>query len=188
MYTATQEISIKTELIPSLPATNTQPEERSLEIDGIYVYDLKEDKNFRIDTEVRPAELEGSFQDKTKLVKQIEEISSLLNPAQESSPSTYTKLQEDKTIEETITAFKLHYSSLTLYGYQWFTTSSHLIINKDSSIEVVEYDGTNRAALYSGPRDTSFVYPWPDGSKLLISTNLGSSDEVPLNLYAITIK
>lgn len=188
MYTATNQISIPESLIPLLPATNSQPEERSLEVGGIYVYDLKEDKNFRIDTEVRPAELEGSFQDKTRLVDQPEKISSLLNPNQDSSPSTHTKLQIDKTIEETILAFKLHYSPLTLNGYQWFTTSSHLIINKDSAIEVVEYDGTNRAALYSGPRDTSFVYPWPDGSKLLISTNLGSDEQVPLNLYAITIK
>ncbi len=188
MYTATQEVSIPKDLIPPLPATNSQPEERDLVIGGIYVYDIKEDKNFRIDTEVRPAELEGVFQDKTRLVDQLEEISTLLNPGQNSSPSTHTKLQKDKTIEETIQAFKLHYSPLTLNGYQWFTTSSHLIINKESAIEVVEYDGTNRAALYSGPRDTSFVYPWPDGSKLLISTNLGANDDVPLNLYAITIK
>ncbi|MFC1653594.1 PEGA domain-containing protein [Patescibacteria group bacterium] len=188
LYTATQEIIIPEETIPSLPATSTQEEQRQLEVGGIYVYDLKEDKNFRIDTEERPVELEGQFVDKVQLTDHIEASTSLLERAIESSPSAYLKLQKGKTTEETAQAFKLQYSPLTLNGYQWFTTSSHLIVNKESGVEVVEYDGTNRANLYSGPRDNNFVYPWPDGSKLIISTNLGSSEEVPLNLYAITVK
>lgn len=188
LYTATTETTIPDELLPSLPATNSQPEERNLEPDGIYVYDLKEDKNFRIDQSIQPAELENQFEDKIKLVTIIEPSATLIDTAQISSPSAYLKLQTDKTIEEITKAFKLQYSPLNLNGYQWFPNSTHLIINKPNGVEVVEYDGTNRAALYSGPRDSSFVYPWPDGSKLIISTNLGAAEDVPLNLYAITIK
>lgn len=187
LYTATQKISIPERLIPSVLATNSQPEERNLEINNIYIYDLKEDKNFKIDRQEQPAELEGKFLEKIKLVNTIEKTQILLDSALESSPSAYLKLQAADTVSTT-EAFKLQYSSLNLHGYQWFPTSSHLIINKPSGIEVVEYDGTNRAVLYSGPRDAFFVYPWPDGSKLLISTNLGSDQSVPLNLYAITIK
>ena len=141
-----------------------------------------------IDKQIKPAELENVYQDKVRLVTAIEKTQILLDGAATSSPSAYLKLQENKSIEEITEAFKLQYSPLNLHGYQWFPTSSHLIINKASGIEVVEYDGTNRAVLYSGPRDAHFVYPWPDGSKLLISTNLGSDQSVPLNLYAITIK
>src|SRR3989344_520836 len=47
LYTATAQVTIPDNLIPALPATNSQPQERSLQIGGIYIYDLKEDKNFR---------------------------------------------------------------------------------------------------------------------------------------------
>jgi len=48
LYTATASAQIPEELIPPLPAASTQPEERSLKPGKIYVYDLKEDKNFYI--------------------------------------------------------------------------------------------------------------------------------------------
>jgi hypothetical protein len=48
LYTATASASIPQGIIPPLPASNTQPESRSLEPGKIYVYDLKEDKNFLI--------------------------------------------------------------------------------------------------------------------------------------------
>lgn len=46
LYTATASATIPEEIIPPLPAANTQPESRELEPGKIYVYDLKEDKNF----------------------------------------------------------------------------------------------------------------------------------------------
>jgi len=46
MYTATASATIPNELIPPLPASNTQSEIRMIEPGKIYVYDLKEDKNF----------------------------------------------------------------------------------------------------------------------------------------------
>lgn len=49
LYTATASASIPEKLIPPLPGTSTQPESRNLEKGKIYVYDLKEDKNFLID-------------------------------------------------------------------------------------------------------------------------------------------
>jgi hypothetical protein len=48
IYTATKSVVIPEELIPPLPARNSQPETRHLEADKIYVYDLKEDRNFYI--------------------------------------------------------------------------------------------------------------------------------------------
>ena len=48
MYTATASATIPSQLIPSLPGSNTQPETRDIKAGNIYVYDLKEDKNFFI--------------------------------------------------------------------------------------------------------------------------------------------
>src|SRR3990172_4874624 len=187
MYTATEAVIIPEELIPALPSSNTQPEERSLEPGGIYIYDLKEDRNFRIGSEqTPPAELpEGTVPAKTLLAELSRSLALNLGLTPTASPAAYRKLQAEKTSKETVASFKRHYSSLYLNNYQWFPTSRHLIINTAAGLEVVEYDGTNRLTLYSGPRVDDFVYAWPDGSKLVILTNLGSNDDTPVNLYSI---
>ncbi len=48
LYTATASASIPQDIISPLPASSTQPESRNLEPGKVYVYDLKEDKNFSI--------------------------------------------------------------------------------------------------------------------------------------------
>ena len=48
MYTATASASIPSGIIPPPPAASTQTEEREIKPGRIYVYDLKEDKNFFI--------------------------------------------------------------------------------------------------------------------------------------------
>lgn len=48
LYTATASASIPEGITPPLPASSTQPESRNLEPGKIYVYDLKEDRNFFI--------------------------------------------------------------------------------------------------------------------------------------------
>ena len=55
LYTATASAQIPEDLIPSLPASSTQSENRYLEPGNIYIYDLKEDKNFKVNqTEIKP--------------------------------------------------------------------------------------------------------------------------------------
>lgn len=48
LYTATGSATLKDELIPPVPAASTQEQERKLEPGQIYIYDIKEDRNFRI--------------------------------------------------------------------------------------------------------------------------------------------
>lgn len=48
LYTATASASLPDQVIPPIPAANTQPEERNLKPGQTYVYDIKEDKNFAI--------------------------------------------------------------------------------------------------------------------------------------------
>jgi len=49
-YLATESAKIAENLIPHPPARSTQPEERGIKPNNIYVYDLKEDTNFRLGT------------------------------------------------------------------------------------------------------------------------------------------
>jgi len=69
---------------------------------------------------------------------------------------------------------------------QWFPDSKHLLFVQDGKIKIMEYDGQNSTTVYSGPFANDFVYPWPDGSKLIIKTSF--SPDSPDNLYVIDLK
>ncbi|MEK7536561.1 MAG: PEGA domain-containing protein [Patescibacteria group bacterium] len=48
MYTASNSATLKTNLIPKLPGSSTQKEERDIKVGNTYIYDIKEDKNFEV--------------------------------------------------------------------------------------------------------------------------------------------
>ena len=48
MYTASSEAKIKESLIPQLPGSSTQKEERDIKVGKTYIYDIKEDRNFEV--------------------------------------------------------------------------------------------------------------------------------------------
>jgi hypothetical protein len=78
------------------------------------------------------------------------------------------------------------YSPIFTLPVQWFPTSSHLLKRNDASVSILEYDGTNDVTVYAGPFDGSFVYPWPDGSKIIMLTDLNRSSRQ--NLYTIALE
>lgn len=53
MYTATASASLEENIIPPVPASSTQPQERNIKPKRTYVYDIKEDRNFFI-TDQKP--------------------------------------------------------------------------------------------------------------------------------------
>ncbi|HSX09583.1 MAG TPA: PEGA domain-containing protein [Candidatus Saccharimonadales bacterium] len=69
----------------------------------------------------------------------------------------------------------------------WLPDSSHLLYVNDKKINVVEDDGSNMTTLYAGPFVEHYVFPWPDGSKIVILTNLNSTS-LPPTLYSIGLK
>lgn len=48
LYTASASGELKEGLLPSIPGSSTQPQNRSIEAGKTYVYDLKEDRNFLV--------------------------------------------------------------------------------------------------------------------------------------------
>ncbi|KKS97679.1 MAG: hypothetical protein UV73_C0006G0033 [Candidatus Gottesmanbacteria bacterium GW2011_GWA2_43_14] len=58
---------------------------------------------------------------------------------------------------------------------RWYTDSKHLILVEKEKITVVDYDGTNKRSVYSGPFTDEFVFSWTSGGKIVILTNLNSS-------------
>ncbi len=69
----------------------------------------------------------------------------------------------------------------------WFTDSKHLIYVNDKKISLMDYDGTNSTTVYAGPFVDDYVFPWPNGSKLVILTNL-NNPVAPTTFYTIGLK
>lgn len=186
LYTATASAVIAEELIPQLPASSTQEQERQLRPNHTYVYDLKEDRNFHLFAPI--AELPENDFEKIQLVTNLDTGGLFRSNPNEATLSAQLKLQDPLSLEQTIDNFKAYYSPLTNLNYQWYPSSNHILISQNGSIQIVEYDGTNLTTLYSGVYDSNFVYPWPNGSKLIILTNVTQNPDLPPNLYTINLK
>lgn len=210
LYQSTAELTIPDGLIPALPSSSTQQQDRELKPGYWYVYDLKEDKNFLLamgelvkpTPTPLPTKKTNSISTKKLSTPNVAtgEVGSftpskltLLSdfktpiPAELiSSPSAFRRLQDSLTIDRSIALFNAQYSPIFVGNIQWYPNSSHLIITTDSGIDLVEYDGTNRFTIYGGPMDKNIVYPWPDGSKII--TRLAFSEGTIPNLYTIKLK
>ncbi len=136
LYTAIHSANLPLIINPPLIGMNSTPETREIDKGAVYVYDIREDKNFQI-----------------------------LN----SMPETGS--------QDFINGFPLN----------WFTDSKHLIYVADKKIQIMDYDGLNKTTIYAGPFMDDYVFSWPDGSKILILTDLGNPAISP-NLYTIGLK
>ncbi len=178
IYTATQSVTIPKGIAPTLPASNTQSETRQIIPGKIYVYDREEDKNFEVAAENTTSD--GVFK---KLL--ATDLSSNQAMTLESSPSAFQALQATISAQTALN-FNSYHSSMYVNTMQWFPDSKHVLFIRDNKIQVMTYDGTNVTTIYSGPFANNFVYPWPDGSRLVITTAF--SPDSPLNLYTIELK
>jgi hypothetical protein len=86
-------------------------------------------------------------------------------------------IKEDKN-------FMVNDNGRSLY---WLPTSRHLLLPDEGKIIVMDYDGTNRQAVFSGDYIAPHAYPYVNASKILILTTLGSDTKLP-NLYSLSIK
>lgn len=200
LYQATSDLLIPTGLIPTLPSSSTQQEVRGIKSGSWYIYDIKEDKNFLISDGNLPESNLCTSSAKAR-EKCPETQSSLRGPSkltllpnfQEpipaelvSSPSAFHILQGNLSTSESIALFNAQYSPIFVGNIQWYPDSTHLIITTDQGIDLIEYDGTNRQTVYSGPMDKNIVYPWPDYSKII--TRIQFSPDTSPNLYTIKLK
>lgn len=185
LYTAIASAQIPEGLTPPLPVRNSQPENRNLEAGNLYVYDIKEDQNFLLLDTTR-----FKFgQDFTKIALITELFPSrFFSREEEATSSASLLLRDSSSLAQTIENFRGQYSSFPFTAYQWFPTSRHILIHLEGSVAVIEYDGTNLINLFSGVSVNNFIYPWPNGHKLVIHTNLTQNPLLPPNLYAINLK
>ncbi len=128
LYKATESAVIDQVIKPALIATNQMPEERTLMQNAVYVYDKKEDKNFK--------------------------IADAYNP------------------------------EIPIF---WYTDSQHIAIREEEGIAIVDYDGSNKRLVYSGPFQPEFISVTRDG-KLLILTNFNNSARTLPDVYSVGLR
>ncbi len=66
----------------------------------------------------------------------------------------------------------------------WYPTSTHLIQKEADKVSVMDYDGTNKRTVYSGPFSADFLAPSKDG-RLFILTNFNSESGALMDLYSV---
>jgi hypothetical protein len=177
-YTASNATTLAEGLTPPVPATNTHPEERTLTAGKTYIYDREEDKNFLVSA----TSPHSTYPNKKLLAWDLFNRQPL---TLEASPSAFRTLQATQSAL-TSQNFNTYHTPLFSNTFQWFPDSNHMLYTIDNRIQIMGYDTTNDTTVFSGLLANGFVYPWPDGSKLLILTTF--NPESPLNLYAIDLK
>ena len=70
----------------------------------------------------------------------------------------------------------------------WLPDSRHIILVEDSTISIIDFDGTNKAIIYAGKSEDSFVFPWPDSSRLVIISSFPTPTASEPNLYGINLR
>ncbi|MFC1647022.1 PEGA domain-containing protein [Patescibacteria group bacterium] len=159
LYEATQSASIPKIISPELIGTNPTEEVRDVEPGNIYVYDIKEDRNYLLGT--------------------MSDFSVIPQPT-----PTVIDIDEDLDIQNPY----LLDSFLPPLPIQWLPTDRHLMIVSKDKIEAVDYDNTNKKTLYSGPFEANFVVPWSNASKILVMTTLNPAASDYPNLYAVNLR
>ena len=147
----------------SLIGSNQAPEERMLQKDKIYVYDKKEDKNLPL-----PELSSDSI---------VKNISPSINPNAVIENITDVTKQLDSN-------YQLPTAN---YFIQWYPDSKHLAIMQEKEIVIMDYDGTNKRPVYSGPFEKTFFTVGSDG-KLIILTNLNPQNNSFPDLYGVGIR
>jgi hypothetical protein len=162
LYEASVSGTIPEIVSPPVIGTDPTAENRIIKPGNIYVYDIKEDRNYEIGDKYA-----FGFPKPT--------------------PTPVTKRITIPTPTPTP-----DYANLSQYTsplpVQWLPTSRHLILVSKDKIEAMDFDSTNRKTLYSGPFWDSFVVPWGNASKLLIVTSLNPAASTYPNLYAVNLR
>ena len=171
LYQATSNTTLPLVLEPPLIGANQTAEERTLEENKVYVYDRKEDKNFPLNVNIELITPESDNQNEENTVEDT-----VIATETETEATTTPDLQIE------------NYNSLEIFDYiQWYPSSRHLVLNEGSTISIMEYDGANKQAVYSGPYDTSFFALNSDW-KLLVLANLNPQNNQNGDIYLIGIR
>src|SRR3989338_2619343 len=158
LYSSRRDLNIPEGLVADLPAESTQPEDRDVKVGSLYVYDIEEDRNYKINeqkTENRKQKTisnEQKFGDywSRRLADDRVKWEEATESGGQKNPISLPPVPEE-LLADILEDLPSRYSPIWELGIQWFPTSAHLLAAGESGISITEYDGTNNSVVYSGP-------------------------------------
>lgn len=168
MYRAKQEATLPLVIDPPLIGANQTAEERTLQTGGIYIYDKKEDKNYRVPVEIVITE-------EVIPTTNAQMLDELATTATDSAESEMPQVWYPYVVEQVLEVI------------QWYPTSDYLAIKEQNHVSVMQYDGENKETVYAGPFQKDFFMIAPDWN-LLVVINLNPQVNSFGDLYSVGIK
>lgn len=131
----------------------------------------------------------GSATLSEKLIKPLPGASTQAQDRNVSAGKTYVyDIKEDRNFLITDTPVTINNTDNPKEtALRWMSSSRHLLMAGPGQITIMDYDGTNRQTVYSGSYVMPSAFPFSNTSKILVLTNLGSSDSAT-NLYTLSVK
>ncbi|HLE50407.1 MAG TPA: PEGA domain-containing protein [Patescibacteria group bacterium] len=170
LYTAIKDLEIPENLTDkAIPSINPTPQNRKLGAGKTYVYDLKEDSNFLI--------TEAKYDPETAQPL-------IVAGTVAASGKKPSELTANLAV---INLLRGAYDPHTTQNLGWYTTSRHLIITGNEGLSIVEYDDNNLTPIIPGPVTEGLAVPSPDGTHLIILSNLNQQTNVA-NLISLDLK
>ncbi|HRN70244.1 MAG TPA: hypothetical protein PLS49_03585, partial [Candidatus Woesebacteria bacterium] len=167
MYRVKTDTNLPLVLNPPLIGANQTPEERNLKAGGIYIYDKKEDKNYKVPVEISITE------EANKIVQT--ELVVTDSSATDSAMAQLPQVWYPEVVYE------------ILEYIQWYPTSDYIVVKERNHISVMQYDGDNKETVYAGPFENDFFMIAPDWN-LLVVINLNPQVNSVGDLYSVGIK
>lgn len=83
---------------------------------------------------------------------------------------------------------KIQYNLPEARVFSWLPDSKHVVLVEEDKVSIVDFDGSNKAVIYAGKFEDSFVFAWPDASRLVVVSSLPTPTASEPNLFGINIK
>lgn len=162
LYSPTTNLTLpKNDIGAALPNINSTPETRDLLKDQTYIFDLKEGTNYLVPFASRSADI----------------AKTLITIAQATPSASLDAIKQLKAQTE---------SGLTT-NLTWYSNSRQVIVTNADGVNIADYDGLNITNItYVHPLN-GFVVPSPDGSKLILLTNINQRQDT-YNLISFDLK
>ncbi len=176
LYVAKNNDTLPLVIDPPLIGSNQVSEQRNLTKGDIYIYDEKEDKNYR-----QPGNIEKELLDsEIARIAEIEKTVQKSADTQEASSSSTEKPTYGLVTSQKIT-------NQVKKNILWYPTSDYIVLKELNQISLMQYDGENKQVVYAGPFDQNFFAISSDGN-LLVIVDLNPGNNQFGDLYSIGLE
>ena len=163
LYVAKSNVGIPPILSSPLIGTNQTKEIRDIVEGKIYVYDIREDKNYELS------------------LSNIPELSQSLKAKPPSEDLLNFEIEFSKYLSN-----YYDYVSQLRNIITWLPTSDYLVLKEDKQLAVLSYDGSHKEIIYAGPFEREYFGVNAD-SELMTIINLNPQNNDSGDLYAINL-